>query len=112
MTMRTVACKQQGVSGIGVIALAIGLWIALPPDSPAGRDSSLNLLGWVLASAAGLLILSTLLTVPSGSSESSDPGTIGTVRSAPGSPLPLGSGLSDYGLPGGPVINQRVTDGN
>lgn len=110
--MGTVACKQQGVSGIGVIALAVGLWIALPPDRPAERDSSLNVLGWVLASAAGLLILSTLLTLPSSSGRPGGLGATGTVRAAPGSPLPVGGALSGYGLTGGPALGQQVTDRN
>lgn len=72
------------MGGIGVLALAIGLWLALPAEQSDGQDRSTVALGWTLASAAGVLILTTLLTLPINPVSTGDPMAPGSSRSEPG----------------------------
>jgi hypothetical protein len=55
------------VDAVGVIALVVGLWLVSPGGRPAGRDPRIAALGWVLAAVAGLLIITSPLTLPTSS---------------------------------------------
>lgn len=72
------------MGGIGVLALVIGLWLALPAEQSEEQDRPIVALGWALASAAGFLILTTLLTLPINPVSTGDPMPPGSSRSEPG----------------------------
>jgi hypothetical protein len=75
---------HHDVGGIGVLALVIGLWLALPAEQSEGQDGPIVALGWALASAAGVLILTTLLTLPINPVSAGDSMSPGSSRSEPG----------------------------
>lgn len=67
--------KHRDVNALGVIGLVVGLCLVAPGARIMGRDATYAVLGWVLIAMSGLLVLTSVLTVPVAADQDSDPGT-------------------------------------
>jgi hypothetical protein len=84
------------MDAVGVIGLVVGLWLVIPGGRSVGRDARITALGWALAAFAGLLILTSPLTLPSTTTSSNNaPSTSVPVLPRPNYPVtPGNSGVS------------------
>ena len=97
--------KHWGVDALGVVGLVVGLWLVAPDARIVGRDTAFSILGWAMLGVAGLLLFTSVLTIPTGadgdqsgtdvSSTTTDSGQSAVRPSIPGYSLPTGQTGAD-----------------